>query len=187
MLRSQGCLHALRPLTDSKSRPAKERTKERKGKRLCGPCLFFSGSLIGYFQALSSVPSLRLPLMAAHTTRLSVSLTQVGLIAFMALVGSFVPAEEADIGVIDAIFTRIHSCESISLGLSTFMIDLNQVRGNGRRWPRRRGEPLSTWGRSATACLSRWVWDAAVRGERKRGLLCFWGSGFVRGTAGSKR
>nr|XP_005005527.1 mutS protein homolog 5 isoform X2 [Cavia porcellus] len=56
----------------------------------------------------------------------SIFLKQVGLIAFMALVGSFVPAEEADIGVIDAIFTRIHSCDSISLGLSTFMIDLNQ-------------------------------------------------------------
>ncbi|XP_036016244.1 mutS protein homolog 5 isoform X3 [Mus musculus] len=57
----------------------------------------------------------------------SIYLKQVGLITFMALVGSFVPAEEAEIGVIDAIFTRIHSCESISLGLSTFMIDLNQV------------------------------------------------------------
>ncbi|XP_051043292.1 mutS protein homolog 5 isoform X2 [Phodopus roborovskii] len=57
----------------------------------------------------------------------SIYLKQVGLITFMALVGSFVPAEEAEIGVIDAIFTRIHSCESISLGLSSFMIDLNQV------------------------------------------------------------
>nr|XP_048293859.1 mutS protein homolog 5 isoform X1 [Myodes glareolus] len=57
----------------------------------------------------------------------SIYLKQVGLITFMALVGSFVPAEEAEIGIIDAIFTRIHSCESISLGLSTFMIDLNQV------------------------------------------------------------
>ncbi|XP_066217557.1 mutS protein homolog 5 [Saccopteryx leptura] len=57
----------------------------------------------------------------------SIYLKQVGLITFMALVGSFVPAEEAEIGTIDAIFTRIHSCESISLGLSTFMIDLNQV------------------------------------------------------------
>ncbi|XP_055983524.1 mutS protein homolog 5 isoform X1 [Sorex fumeus] len=57
----------------------------------------------------------------------SIYLKQVGLITFMALVGSFVPAEEAEIGAIDAIFTRIHSCESISLGLSTFMIDLNQM------------------------------------------------------------
>ncbi|XP_073938642.1 mutS protein homolog 5 isoform X2 [Castor canadensis] len=57
----------------------------------------------------------------------SIYLKQVGLITFMALVGSFVPAEEAEIGTVDAIFTRIHSCESVSLGLSTFMIDLNQV------------------------------------------------------------
>ncbi|XP_072861975.1 mutS protein homolog 5 isoform X2 [Chlorocebus sabaeus] len=57
----------------------------------------------------------------------SIYLKQVGLITFMALVGSFVPAEEAEIGAVDAIFTRIHSCESISLGLSTFIIDLNQV------------------------------------------------------------
>ncbi|XP_004415303.1 PREDICTED: mutS protein homolog 5 isoform X1 [Odobenus rosmarus divergens] len=56
----------------------------------------------------------------------SIYLKQVGLITFMALVGSFVPAEEAEIGAVDAIFTRIHSCDSISLGLSTFMIDLNQ-------------------------------------------------------------
>ncbi|XP_036724179.1 mutS protein homolog 5 isoform X5 [Balaenoptera musculus] len=59
----------------------------------------------------------------------SIYLKQVGLITFMALVGSFVPAEEAEIGAVDAIFTRIHSCESISLGLSTFMIDLNQGQG----------------------------------------------------------
>ncbi|XP_004624357.1 mutS protein homolog 5 isoform X2 [Octodon degus] len=57
----------------------------------------------------------------------SIYLKQVGLITFMALVGSFVPAEQADVGAVDAIFTRIHSCESVSLGLSTFMLDLNQV------------------------------------------------------------
>lgn len=64
---------------------------------------------------------------------------QVGLITFMALVGSFVPAEEAEIGAVDAIFTRIHSCESVSLGLSTFIIDLNQVRGSTERWDWGRG------------------------------------------------
>ncbi|XP_078502157.1 mutS protein homolog 5 isoform X3 [Lissotriton helveticus] len=57
----------------------------------------------------------------------SVYLKQVGLIVFMALVGSYVPATEAEIGLLDGIYTRIHSRESVSLGLSTFMIDLNQV------------------------------------------------------------
>ncbi|XP_009687119.2 mutS protein homolog 5 [Struthio camelus] len=57
----------------------------------------------------------------------SVYLKQVGLIIFMALIGSYVPAAEAEIGAIDGIYTRIHSRESVSVGLSTFMIDLNQV------------------------------------------------------------
>ncbi|XP_051852195.1 mutS protein homolog 5 [Antechinus flavipes] len=57
----------------------------------------------------------------------SIYLKQIGLITFMALVGSFVPAGKAEVGAVDAIFTRIHNFESVSLGLSTFMIDLNQV------------------------------------------------------------
>nr|XP_056712766.1 mutS protein homolog 5 [Euleptes europaea] len=57
----------------------------------------------------------------------SIYLKQVGLITFMALIGSYVPAAEAEIGSVDGIYTRIHSRESVSLGLSTFMIDLNQI------------------------------------------------------------
>ncbi|XP_058504801.1 mutS protein homolog 5 [Solea solea] len=57
----------------------------------------------------------------------SIYLKQVGLIVFMALIGSDVPAKEAEIGLVDGIFTRMQSRESVSLGLSTFMIDLNQM------------------------------------------------------------
>ncbi|XP_047676987.1 mutS protein homolog 5 isoform X3 [Tachysurus fulvidraco] len=57
----------------------------------------------------------------------SIYLKQVGLIVFMALIGSDVPAKEAEIGLIDGIFTRMQSRESVSVGLSTFMIDLNQM------------------------------------------------------------
>ncbi|KAM4641957.1 mutS protein homolog 5 [Discoglossus pictus] len=57
----------------------------------------------------------------------SVYLKQVGLIIFMSMIGSYVPASEAEIGPIDGIFTRIQTRESVSLGLSTFMVDLNQV------------------------------------------------------------
>ena len=55
------------------------------------------------------------------------SLPQAGLIVFLAHIGSFVPADSATIGITDRIFTRIHTMESVSVGLSTFMIDLNQV------------------------------------------------------------
>lgn len=47
---------------------------------------------------------------------------------FMALIGSDVPAKEAEIGLMDGIYTRMQSRESVSVGLSTFIIDLNQVR-----------------------------------------------------------
>ncbi len=54
---------------------------------------------------------------------------QNGLIVFLAHVGSFVPAEKARLGLMEAIFTRIQSRETVSVGLSTFMLDLNQVGG----------------------------------------------------------
>ncbi|XP_005937679.1 mutS protein homolog 5 isoform X2 [Haplochromis burtoni] len=57
----------------------------------------------------------------------SIYLKQVGLIVFMALIGSDVPAKEAEIGLVDGIFTCIQSRESVSVGLSTFMVDLNQM------------------------------------------------------------
>ena len=49
------------------------------------------------------------------------------MIIFLAQVGSFVPAESATLGLMDRIYTRVRSLESVSTGLSTFMIDINQV------------------------------------------------------------
>ena len=59
---------------------------------------------------------------------LSLYYNQVGLIVYLAHIGSYVPAESATIGITDRIFTRIHTRETVSVGLSTFMIDLNQVK-----------------------------------------------------------
>eukprot|EP01125_Pyxidicula_operculata_P013249 TRINITY_DN4382_c0_g2_i1.p1 TRINITY_DN4382_c0_g2~~TRINITY_DN4382_c0_g2_i1.p1 ORF type:complete len:458 (-),score=74.65 TRINITY_DN4382_c0_g2_i1:117-1490(-) len=57
----------------------------------------------------------------------SVYLKQVGLITFMAHIGSFVPAEAALIGLTDNIFTRIVSNESVSVDKSSFVIDCQQI------------------------------------------------------------
>lgn len=58
----------------------------------------------------------------------SVYLKSIGVIAFMAQVGCFVPAERAILGVCDRLFTRIHSLESVTAqGQSSFTIDLNQA------------------------------------------------------------
>ncbi|KZT11913.1 uncharacterized protein LAESUDRAFT_670086 [Laetiporus sulphureus 93-53] len=57
----------------------------------------------------------------------SVYLKQVALIQYMAQIGCFVPADAATLGIVDKIFTRIQTRESVSTVQSTFMIDLNQV------------------------------------------------------------
>lgn len=57
----------------------------------------------------------------------SVYLKQIGVIAFLAHLGSWVPAAQATIPLLDAIYSRIQTTDSIALGLSAFAVDLNQV------------------------------------------------------------
>ncbi|KAA1469886.1 hypothetical protein DENSPDRAFT_649174 [Dentipellis sp. KUC8613] len=57
----------------------------------------------------------------------SVYLKQVAVIQIMAQIGCFVPAESATLGIVDKIFTRVQTRESVSKVQSAFMIDLNQV------------------------------------------------------------
>ncbi|MBO9384454.1 MAG: DNA mismatch repair protein MutS [Roseiflexus sp.] len=57
----------------------------------------------------------------------STVLRQVALIALMAQIGSFVPADAAEIGVIDRIFTRIGAQDDIATGRSTFMVEMTET------------------------------------------------------------
>jgi DNA mismatch repair protein MSH5 len=57
----------------------------------------------------------------------SVYLKQVALIVYMAHVGSFVPAESANIGLTDKILSRVTTRETVSRVQSAFMIDLQQI------------------------------------------------------------
>ncbi len=57
----------------------------------------------------------------------SALLRQTALIVLMAQMGSFVPAESATIGVVDKIFTRVGASDNISLGESTFMVEMNEA------------------------------------------------------------
>jgi len=54
----------------------------------------------------------------------SVYLRQAALIALMAQIGSFVPADKADIGIVDRIFTRIGAQDEVAFGQSTFMVEM---------------------------------------------------------------
>ena len=63
------------------------------------------------------------PNMAGKSTYMR----QVALITLMAQVGSYVPAQEAKIGVVDKIFTRVGASDDLSMGQSTFMVEMMEV------------------------------------------------------------
>jgi DNA mismatch repair protein MutS len=63
------------------------------------------------------------PNMAGKST----VLRQVALSVIMAQLGSFVPAAEADIGVVDRIFTRVGALDNLSAGQSTFMVEMEET------------------------------------------------------------
>lgn len=57
----------------------------------------------------------------------SAILRQTALIVLLAQVGSFVPAAEARIGIVDKIFTRVGASDNLSMGESTFMVEMNET------------------------------------------------------------
>ncbi len=57
----------------------------------------------------------------------SALLRQTALIVLLAQMGSFVPAKSAEIGVVDKLFTRVGASDNISMGESTFMVEMNET------------------------------------------------------------
>jgi DNA mismatch repair protein MutS len=57
----------------------------------------------------------------------SVYLRQLGLLVLLAQIGSFVPAQKAEIGIVDRIFTRVGASDNISAGESTFLVEMQEA------------------------------------------------------------
>ncbi|MCH7516683.1 MAG: DNA mismatch repair protein MutS [Bacteroidetes bacterium] len=57
----------------------------------------------------------------------SVYLRQAGLIVLMAQMGSFIPAESAEIGIVDRVFTRVGASDNIAAGESTFLVEMQEA------------------------------------------------------------
>lgn len=110
------------------------------------------------------------PNMAGKSTYIR----QVALIVILAQMGSFVPAAEVHIGVVDRIFTRIGAADNLAMGQSTFMVEMNEVAGILKNATRRSliildevGRGTSTFdGLSIAWAAAEYIHDAGHLGAR---------------------
>ncbi len=75
------------------------------------------------FEAASRVQLVTGPNMAGKST----ILRQIGLVVVMAQLGSFVPAAQATIGMVDRLFTRVGASDNLARGQSTFMVEMSET------------------------------------------------------------
>jgi len=86
-----------------------------------------SGAFIPNDTSLSNQDNQLIVLTGPNMAGKSTYLKQVALIVLLAQTGSYVPADEAVIGIVDRIFTRIGAQEDIAAGQSTFMVEMIEV------------------------------------------------------------
>ncbi|CAD6186473.1 unnamed protein product [Caenorhabditis auriculariae] len=96
----------------------------------------------------------------------SIYLKQVGIIVFLASIGSFVPARKAKIGPIDLIITRMYTIDTVLDGLSTFALDIGQISVALRRSTGKSLVIIDEFGKGTmvevglsllAACLTYWI------------------------------
>ncbi|MDA1348184.1 MAG: DNA mismatch repair protein MutS [Chloroflexi bacterium] len=96
----------------------------RQGRHPVVEQMLPSGAFVPNDTRLSSLEEQLIVLTGPNMAGKSTYIRQVALIVLMAQIGSFVPAEEATIGVVDRIFTRIGLQDDLAVGQSTFMVEM---------------------------------------------------------------
>ncbi len=86
-----------------------------------------SGSFIPNSLSLDAATGRFVLLTGPNMAGKSTFLRQVGLIVLMAQIGSFVPAEEARIGLVDSIYCRVGASDNLARGESTFLVEMNET------------------------------------------------------------
>ncbi len=99
----------------------------RKGRHPVVERMLGSGAFVPNDTFLSCKESQLILLTGPNMAGKSTYLKQVALIVLLAQIGSFVPADEAEIGIVDRIFTRIGAQEDLAGGQSTFMVEMIEV------------------------------------------------------------
>ncbi|KAH8114747.1 muts domain V-domain-containing protein [Phellopilus nigrolimitatus] len=121
--------------------------------------------------AMANVKSV-LVLTGANACGKSVYLKQTALIQYMAQIGCFVPAESATLGIVDKIFTRVQTRESVSKIQSAFMIDLNQVSLALRNSTPRSLILLDEFGKGTISSDGAGLFCGVLRSLLARGAAC---------------
>ena len=112
----------VKPLVDDKNRIKITEGRHPVVELLINDSLFVPNSTL-LDNEKNTVALITGPNMAGKSTYMR----QTALIVLMAQIGSFVPAESAEIGIVDSIFTRIGASDDLASGQSTFMVEMNEV------------------------------------------------------------
>jgi len=99
----------------------------RNGRHPVVEQMIAPGSFVSNSIELSHESSRLIVLTGPNSSGKSCYLRQIGTIQLLAQIGSFVPAEEAQLSIMDAIFTRVGAVDDIGSGQSTFMVEMTET------------------------------------------------------------
>ena len=113
--------HYVRPVFNDEHRIVIDQGRHAVVEKVMGVQEYIPNTIT--FDSQTNVQLITGPNMSGKSTYMR----QTALIVLMAQIGSYVPAESANIGIVDRIFTRVGASDDLASGQSTFMVEMNEV------------------------------------------------------------